>query len=359
MRCCVDLVKFFLFMFNFLCFLGFCALFGGTVYVLLYGADTFIGRDIQPSLDKADPENATYFLFVIISLIVTGFLASFTCLGCCGAATKSGCMLGSFIVILFVFFGGSVGALIFLHHQFGWKAVDEVLVRELGGSLPTYREENILTYRFWNWLQPTFSCCGVSSPESYSAWEGVAGLPANWKVPDVCCDQETEEKDCMYEPNHSNTFSDGCADKILLYAQILFYGIPSIMFVSLVFAFVVSASVSSAERRRKEARGRGDRERDGDTTYNSRYSEGAEEDFSHHHAAYPATPMYSDNPPYNPGYSDPSDYYGGYSGPETHAQMGGSISGYPVGTVPPPHSHVPLLHQAPPSYNEVVSRQRK
>ena len=48
--------------------------------------------------------------------------------------------------------------------------------------------------RFWNWLQPTFSCCGVSSPESYSAWEGVAGLPANWKVPDVCCDQETEEK---------------------------------------------------------------------------------------------------------------------------------------------------------------------
>ena len=59
---------------------------------------------------------------------------------------------------------------------------------------------------------------------------------------------------------------------------------------SLVFAFVVSASVSSAERRRKEAR-RGDREREGDTTYNSRYSEGAEEDFSHHHAAYPATPM--------------------------------------------------------------------
>lgn len=27
------------------------------------------------------------------------------------------------------------------------KAVDEVLVRELGGSLPTYRQENILTYR--------------------------------------------------------------------------------------------------------------------------------------------------------------------------------------------------------------------
>jgi len=352
MRCCVDLVKFILFMFNFLCFLGFCSLFGGTIYVLLNGADTFIGRDIEPSLDKADPENATYFLLVIISLILTLFLASFTCLGCCGSATKSGCMLGSFIVILFVLFGGSVGALIFLHTQFGWKAVDEVLVRELGRSLPSYREENILTYRFWNWLQPSFSCCGVSSPESYSVWAGVAGLANNWKVPDVCCDQETQEKDCMYEPNHSNTFSEGCADKILLYAQILFYGIPSIMLISLVFAFVVSASVSSAERRRKEAR-RGQ----GDTTYTSRYSEGAEEDFSHHHASYPpATPMYSENPPYNPGFSDPSDYYGGYCGPDTaHAQM----VNYPTGTVPPPHSHVPLLHQAPPSYNEVVSRQRK
>ena len=100
--------------------------------------------------------------------------------------------------------------------------------------------------RFWNWLQPSFSCCGVSSPESYSVWAGVAGLANNWKVPDVCCDQETQEKgehsqvncqrnvsisDCMYEPNHSNTFSEGCADKILLYAQILFYGIPSIMLI--------------------------------------------------------------------------------------------------------------------------------
>ena len=41
----------------------------------------------------------------------------------------------------------------------------------------------------------------------------------------------TLTSDCMYEPNHSNTFSEGCADKILLYAQILFYGIPSVMFV--------------------------------------------------------------------------------------------------------------------------------
>ena len=90
----------------------------------------------------------------------------------------------------------------------------------------------------------------MSSPESYSAWAGVAGLPDKWKVPDVCCEEQgvllergeweamsrrftmkNPTSDCMYEPSHTNTFTEGCADKILLYAQILFYGIPSIMFV--------------------------------------------------------------------------------------------------------------------------------
>ena len=89
--------------------------------MLLYGENTFIAHHIQPTLDNSDPTNSTYFLLILICLIVTAFLAVFTCLGCCGAACKSGCMLGSFIVILFVLFGGSVGALIFIHTQFGWQ----------------------------------------------------------------------------------------------------------------------------------------------------------------------------------------------------------------------------------------------
>ena len=34
--------------------------------------------------------------------------------------------LFSFIVILFVLFGGSVGAVVFLHTQYGWEAVKQV-----------------------------------------------------------------------------------------------------------------------------------------------------------------------------------------------------------------------------------------
>ena len=198
--------------------------------MLLYGEYTFIGQNIEPSLDKNDPTNATYFMFIIIALVITGFLALFTCLGCCGAATKSGCMLGSFIVILFVLFGGSVGAVIFLHHQFGWQAVQEVLVQELNRNLPSYSKDNVLTYKFWNWLQSTFGCCGVENGQ-YTVWEDVLAGDNNWKVPESCCNQNKPDKDCMYEPNHYNTYDEGCAPKILLYAQILFYGIPTLMLI--------------------------------------------------------------------------------------------------------------------------------
>jgi len=335
MRCCVDLIKFILFIVNFLFFLGFGCLVGGTIYVLLHGENTFIGQNIEPNLDESDPRNATYFLMIIISIVVFSFFALFTCLGCSGTAFKSVCMLGSFIVILFVLFGGAVGALIFLHTQSGSEAVDHILNDGLRATISTYDEsKNVLTYRFWNWLQPTFECCGV---EGYGDWANVKGVKSdceepkeNCAVPRSCCRDDTE---CMYEPQDDTTFEDGCKDQILLYVEILFYGIPSVMLLSLVFAFIVSASVSSAERRRKAAR-RGE-----DPGFNSQYSIGAEEDF--HHTSY------NDNPPYNPQYETEMPYYGG-----------GNVINYPTGTVPPPTSHVPLLHQAPPSYNEAVLRRK-
>ena len=88
-------------------------------------------------------------------------------------------VLFSFIVILFVLFGGSAGAIIFLHTQFGWKvvifrtkpleegltrvlqAVEAVLIQELHRNLPSYSPDSLLTRWFWDWVQPTFQCCGV------------------------------------------------------------------------------------------------------------------------------------------------------------------------------------------------------
>jgi len=62
-------------------------------------------------------------------------------------------LIPSFIVILFVLFGGSVGAVVFLHTQYGWEAVKQVLGQEMTRSVAKYREENRLTKQFWDWVQ--------------------------------------------------------------------------------------------------------------------------------------------------------------------------------------------------------------
>jgi len=343
----VDLIKFVLFIVNFLCFLTLCGLLSGTVYLLLDGENTFLGTNITPSLSQDDPTNATYFSFIIITLILLSFLVIFTCLGCCGAAYKSGCMLGSFIVILFVLFGGSVGAVVFLHTQYGGQAVLQVLIEEMSRSLLKYREENRLTTLIWDKIQPTFACCGVKEEKGWKAWAEITGpgtgMEDNWKVPRACCRPEFE--DCMYEPDRETAYLEtGCAPRIVVYVQCLLYGVPILMFLSLVSAFVVSTSVTKSERRRKA---QAERE----------YSVGAEEDF--HHQAYPTAPV--DNQPYNPGYYDHQDVAiafprAGYQTGGVGVYSPGPIGGYPTGTVPPPGAHMPLLHQAPPSYNEAVYR---
>ena len=41
------------------------------------------------------------------------------------------------------------------------QAVEAVLVQELHRNLPSYSADSLLTRWFWDWVQPTFECCGV------------------------------------------------------------------------------------------------------------------------------------------------------------------------------------------------------
>lgn len=327
MRCCVDLVRFVLFLANLLSCLGFIALISGTVYVLLRGEDTFIGQRIEPDLNVGNP-TAIYFTIIIIILVVSSFLTLFTFLGCCGTAYKSSCMIGSFIVILFVLFGGSVGGLIFLHYQYGSQAIKEILEQELSRSVSGYRLDAVLTPLFWNWLLATAQCCGVGQ-EGWTVWK-TAQLKDKWTIPEACC--RPEFPDCMYEPSVESAHLTDCVPGILGPVQMVAYGLPSLMLVTLLFAFIVAASVNRQERRKVETR---------PYHSHSQYSVGAEEDFQHQ--SYASAP---ENPPYNPQFE------------LSHHR---DVGMYPVGTVPPPHHHhhqatTPLLHDAPPSYNEIFIR---
>lgn len=325
MRCCVDLVRFVLFLANLLSCLAFIALISGTVYVLLRGEDTFLGQRIEPDLNASNP-TAIYFTIIIIVLVVAAFLTLFTFLGCCGTAYKSSCMIGSFIVILFVLFGGSVGGLVFLHYQYGSQAVKELLEQELARSVSGYRRDAVLTPLFWNWLLGAAQCCGVGEEEGWAVWK-TAQLKDKWRVPAACC--RPEFPDCMYEPGVESAYLTDCVPHLVAPAQLLAYGLPSFMFVTLVCAFIVAASVNKQQRRKVETR---------PYHSHSQYSIGADEDFQHQSYT-------TENPPYNPQFEM-----------NHHRDVGL----YPVGTVPPPHHHhlatTPLLHDAPPSYNEIFIR---
>jgi len=331
-RCCTDLIKFILFFLNFVCFLIFAACLAGTIYTLLNAKNTIIGQEIEHSLSTDNP-TATYFSFIIIFLVVFSFLCLFTCLGCCGSAFKSGCMLGSFIVILFVLFGGAVGAVIFLHTQYGKDGVMLVLEQELSRTAHNYKEDNILTFSFWNWLQETFDCCGVAEVDGYKIWTTSDILPVNEKVPESCC--KPGEQDCMYEPNRDTAFLNGCVPKLLLYVQIVFYGIPVVMFTSLVMAFVVSSQVSRADIRRKQTRQTGPY-----GGYDEGPYSGCDDDFHQYSANQ------NENAPYNPHYEQ-----------ELRSRMenaGFAIPNFNQGGRAPQQAHTPLLHEAPPTYHEAV-----
>eukprot|EP00088_Acartia_fossae_P015751 TRINITY_DN1870_c0_g1_i5.p1 TRINITY_DN1870_c0_g1~~TRINITY_DN1870_c0_g1_i5.p1 ORF type:complete len:355 (-),score=8.62 TRINITY_DN1870_c0_g1_i5:32-1096(-) len=337
-RCCVDIVKFILFFTNLIACLGFLSAAGFVVYALFNGEDTFLGKHIEPSLSSSNP-TALLFTFIIIALVLLAFFSILTCLGCCGTAVKSSCMIGCFIVIEFVMFGGSVGGIIYLHYQYS-NPVLNITQEGLSRSVHLYGDDSVVVTALWNSLIQFAECCKIGE-EGWRPWAS-AKLPDNYKVPSVCCAfQDTE---CMYEPSLDNTFTRDCVDYTLPIFTVLFYGIPSLLLLSLIFAFIVTSSFEEQRGRKFERQ----------YTTTSDYSIGADDDFHHEPGAPPPSHLQEsyhhttttaryENPPYNPD----------YNGFEVELNNYSRVENYPVGTIPPPDHSKPLLNK-PPSYQEAV-----
>ncbi|XP_023347949.1 tetraspanin-9 [Eurytemora carolleeae] len=186
-----------------------------------------MGRNIEYNLQESNP-SAIYFTIIIILLVLLSFFSLFTCLGCCGTACKSSCMIGSFIVIEFVLFGGSVGGLVFLHYKYGLDAVQEILDQELSRSVSSYSQDSVLIKGAWDWFLVTAQCCGVGV-EGIKVWSR-ADLKPNYRVPQACCKPNYDE--CMYEPGFETTNLSDCIPILLPFSQALIYGLPVLMLIS-------------------------------------------------------------------------------------------------------------------------------
>ena len=107
------------------------AVLGGAIYVLVQSKQ-ILGFHIELNLNEGNPTAILFSLFLIV-IVVFGFLTIFTFLGCCGSACQSNCMIGSFVIILFIFLGANVGGIVYMYFHYP----DEVALAsdELGNKI--------------------------------------------------------------------------------------------------------------------------------------------------------------------------------------------------------------------------------
>lgn len=341
-KCCFDFVKFVVFIINFAAFIGAALLLSLGIYVLVKAEDV-LGFQVTTEL-SADNPTAVWFSFILIFIVIFGFLTLFLFLGCCGAACQNRCMLGSFIIILFVFLGGYVGAIVYIFIKFPNEV--EMVASELEKTIPYYKADDTesLVRKFWDFVQPSLECCGVSS---WHDWKlAASGLKQGRQIPASCCQKVIVDpsSDCMYHPDSDNAYLIGCLTKVQLPLRITFWAIPSVMALILVATLCLCSNCNNSRDlqdtepispRRKHSHQRG----------GTRGSETEETGYVYRRTP---TPNYPSAPPYNPDYPplEVSDPYGGRYG------YGGSTDSYPTGVIPP---HCQPLIQ-PPAYHDVVGR---
>jgi len=196
MNCCDSMLKYIVFLCNFVFFLTGCAVLGIGIYIQLTMKDYY------------DFLEEKYLGSAIILMIVGGVILIVAFFGCCGACTESACMMYTFgslvALILIVEIGCTVTIWIFKDDV--WEAVNNQLIE----GLEKYgKEDNKGMTDSWNKLQSQMKCCGV---KDYTDWIQVDTFNTSSSVPDACCKEENVGEDCgkgqLNEATH--IYTTGC-----------------------------------------------------------------------------------------------------------------------------------------------------
>ncbi|KAI5618702.1 hypothetical protein C0J50_21733 [Silurus asotus] len=164
-RGCLCCVKYLMFIFNLIFWLGGCGLFGVGVWLSF--------RQVEIShLPLSFPSLSVANLLLVAGgvTMVTGFL------GCLGALKEQRCLLMTFFVILLLLFLTEAVLVLVLglfHQEFDQKAKEDLLE-----GMKHYGSNEALT-KSWDSMQKIFKCCGVSN---HTDWNQLQGSP-----PISCC----------------------------------------------------------------------------------------------------------------------------------------------------------------------------
>jgi len=275
--CLSNVVKYALFLTNFLIFLLGVAVLGCGIWVLV-DKPAFLdlfqqAESMLPNLDgKFDISLYTSAAYIII--VVAAIVTIVAFFGCFGAVKESKCMLGTyFVLILATFIVMVVGAVL------GYTgSIEETLKEPLKEALEQYRDnpgndDAQGAYKtVWNQVQKELKCCGVEDARDWTNCANCGfGQPGSttYKVPEGCCGwekmdgawQETNENSmqaCRTTPIPAGTPWDtdykyafeGCFTKIVTTIEDnqgivsgVAIGVVAVMFLNMLFSFAMCTMV--------------------------------------------------------------------------------------------------------------------
>ncbi|KAA0714881.1 Tetraspanin-18 [Triplophysa tibetana] len=182
---CLSCIKYLMFVFNFLIFLGGSFLLGVGVWVVV---DPTGFREIVAA-------NPLLFTGVYIILAMGGMLFLLGFLGCCGAIRENKCLLLFFFLLILIIFLAELAAAI-LAFIFREHLTREYFTKELKSHYQGYNNTDVFTST-WNAIMNTFDCCGVNSPEDFE--ESLFRLinPSEG-VPEACCRKNSHPGDVVF-----------------------------------------------------------------------------------------------------------------------------------------------------------------
>jgi len=217
--CLSNIVKYALFLTNFLIFLLGVAVLGCGIWVLvdkpsfldLFEKAESMVPDLDGEFDISLYTSAAYIIIVVAAIV--SIIAFF---GCFGAVKESKCMLGTyFVLILAMFIVMIVGAVL------GYTgSIEETLKDPLKKALAEYKdnpsgnnEQAEQAYKnAWNEVQKELKCCGVDNARD---WLAVTFNPETIKVPEGCCAWEKDSTGTWQDISTNATSVDACRTKTL------------------------------------------------------------------------------------------------------------------------------------------------
>lgn len=231
MGCGLGLIKYLLFIFNFI--FALCGL-----AILIVGVLMHVNIS---NYKEAVEENISFpsVTFIVIGSII--FVIAF--FGCCGAIRESHCMTITFASFLLTIFIIQIAVAIYAFVVFKDSNIN---VKNSYSELFNKYWTSSTSQEIIDIIQKNLECCGIDSKDDYN------GILHNKTIPWSCC----SDVDMYSECPRDQAFKHGCANALkdfLVYAGVVLggvaIGIAVVELIGIIFALCLANSIKNSERR--------------------------------------------------------------------------------------------------------------